>query len=249
VEVLPTKIRYLTDTGIEVPAVTADEVREIDRIATEETGPNLFQMMENAGRSLALFAIELLGRGWKKADILVFAGGGGNGGGGICAARHLANRNVNARLCLSNPDHMSDVAQWQRKIFVSAGGTEVSLAEVSRQQPHMILDALIGYGLRSAPSAQVTQMIEWANDRGSSILALDIPSGLDATTGDSRGATIRPRWTMTLALPKTGLLPGKTGDLYLADVGIPKVTYQRMRLHYETPFESRFYIPLKQQLR
>jgi hypothetical protein len=74
---------------MEVPAVTAAEMREIDRIAAGETGPNLFQMMENAGRNLALQAIEVLGPDWRERHILVLAGGGGNGGGGICAARHL----------------------------------------------------------------------------------------------------------------------------------------------------------------
>ena len=65
--------KFLTDADIEVPAVTADQMREVDRIAMEETGPNVFQMMENAGRDLALLAIEVLGRGWEKAKIITLA--------------------------------------------------------------------------------------------------------------------------------------------------------------------------------
>lgn len=57
-------------------------MREVDRVAMEETGPNLFQMMENAGRDLALLAIEVLGPGWNKTRVVVLAGVGGNGGGG-----------------------------------------------------------------------------------------------------------------------------------------------------------------------
>ena len=60
------RVRYLTAGGLEVPPVTAAGMREIDRIAVEETGPNLFQMMENAGRNLALQAIEVLGPGWRE---------------------------------------------------------------------------------------------------------------------------------------------------------------------------------------
>src|SRR5215469_15771025 len=86
-------VRFITEDGIEVPAVDTDQMREVDRIAVEETGPNLYQMMENAGRNLASLAIEVMGKEWQKAKILVLAGTGGNGGGGICAARHLANRN------------------------------------------------------------------------------------------------------------------------------------------------------------
>ena len=72
-------IRFFTETGIEVPAVTADQMREIDRIAMEETAPNLYQMMENAGRNLAELTMELLGNRWNQAKILVLTGTGGNG--------------------------------------------------------------------------------------------------------------------------------------------------------------------------
>ena len=80
--------RFVTEHGVDVPAVDSDQMREVDRIAVEETGPNLYQMMENAGRNLASLAIEVLGKAWSEARILVLAGSGGNGGGGICAARH-----------------------------------------------------------------------------------------------------------------------------------------------------------------
>jgi NAD(P)H-hydrate epimerase len=243
------KFRFFTQSGTEIPSVSAAEMREIDRLAVEETGPNMFQMMENAGRNLALLAIELLGQKWQSAAFLVMAGGGGNGGGGICAARHLANRDLTVRLCLSEPGHMSEVAQWQRKVFQFAGGSEIAPAELVGQQPQIILDALIGYGLKSCPTRQAAEMIEWANKSGVPILALDIPSGLDATTGDSPGSVIRPQWTMTLALPKTGLLPGITGALYLADIGIPKETYKRLKLDYQAPFGNRYWIRLEQHLR
>ncbi len=87
-------VYFYSHEGIAVPAVTTEQMIEIDRIAMEETGPNLWQMMENAGRNLALFTIECLGVNWRKAKIAILAGTGGNGGGGICAARHLANRNM-----------------------------------------------------------------------------------------------------------------------------------------------------------
>ena len=94
-------VRYCTAAGREVPAVTADQMREIDRIAIEDTGPNLFQMMENAGRNLALHALDVLGTDWRDRHTLVLAGAGGNGGGGICAARRLANHGANVTLVLA----------------------------------------------------------------------------------------------------------------------------------------------------
>ena len=237
--------RFITATGAEVPAVTADEMREIDRVATEETGPNIFQMMENAGRSLALLAIELLGKKWQKANVAVIAGSGGNGGGGICAARHLANRDVKVQLCLARKDHLTEVSAWQRRVFHSSGGRDVEPSQLLTLRPDLILDALFGYGLKSAPNAGATELINWANSSGARVLSLDIPSGLNATIGETPGTSIAPKWTMTLALPKTGLVPEKAGELYLADVGIPAATYRRLNIKYENPFGARFCVRIR----
>ncbi len=242
---IETTKRFFTAAGVEVPAVTAEQMREVDRIAMEETGPNLFQMMENAGRNLALLAIEVLGRGWAKARVLVLAGGGGNGGGGICAARHLANRNVNVRLCLADPNHLGEVASLQRKIFGFASGKEIDAASLNDEEPaDLILDALIGYGLKSAPQGAAAELIHWANQANAPILSLDLPSGVNATTGETPGEFIKARWVLTLALPKTGLLPENTGELFLADIGIPEGTYRRLGLSYTSPFGDSFRVPL-----
>lgn len=237
-------LRFFTDAGIEVPAVTAEQMREVDRIASEETGPNLFQMMENAGRNLALLAIAVLGDKWTSARIVMLAGSGGNGGGGICAARHLANRGVDVRLCVAEPDDLKEVPAFQRKIFRSTSGREVAAAALSAEPVDLILDALIGYGLRAAPRSPVVELIQWANGTGTPILALDVPSGVDATTGHRPGDCIQPHWTMTLALPKTGLLPQRTGQLFLADIGLPAQTYHRLGLSYVNPFAKGFWVPL-----
>jgi NAD(P)H-hydrate epimerase len=234
---------FISETGIEVPAVTASEMREVDSIAMEETGPNLFQMMENAGRNLAMLAIELLGSDWGRASIVVLAGRGGNGGGGICAARHLANRGVNVKLCLAEPGRLADVAAFQRKIFHATSGEEINAVNLP-ERADLILDALIGYGLKSAPSGLIASLIHWANRTGAPILSLDVPSGLNATTGDTPGEWIRARWTLTLALPKTGLLPEKTGELFLADIGIPEGAYRKLGLNYIAPFSKRSWVRL-----
>lgn len=239
----PLAKRFLTNAGIEVPAVTA-RMRELDRIATEETGPNLFQTMENAGRDLALLAIELLGDRWRERRVVVLAGTGDNGGGGICGARHLANRGVDVRLCLAEPDRLTQVTVFQRKVFGHTSGREVGQSALDDEPIDLIVDALLGYSLDSDPREPEAGLIRWANTSGAPILALDIPSGVDATTGEIPGDFVRPKWTMTLALPKTGLVPEKTGDLFLADIGIPEGVYRRMALPYTPPFEERCWIRL-----
>ena len=237
-------MRYFTDTAIQVPVITADQMREVDRVAVEETGPNLFQMMENAGRNLALQVIETSGAHWARARIIVLAGGGGSGGGGICAARHLVNRGLDVKLCLAEADRLGPVPAFQRKIFGAAAGPEIGIADLQHETPDLIVDALIGYGLQAAPAGLTADLIRWANGSGAPILALDVPSGVDSTTGLTPGAFIRARWTMTLALPKSGLLPEKTGDLVLADIGIPRATFERIGVPYTSPFGNRFRVPL-----
>ncbi len=108
----------------------------------------------------------------------------------------------------------------------------------------LILDALIGYGLNSAPLGAVAELIQWANQAQAPTLSLDIPSGVNSTTGGTQGKFIKPLWTMTLALPKTGLLSEKTGELFLADIGITEGTYRWMGLAYIPPFGNRFWVPL-----
>ena len=238
------RIEFVTETGVLVPAVSSTEMLEIDRIAVEDTGPNLFQMMENAGRNLASLAVECLEGKWKRARVLVLAGPGGNGGGGICAARHLANRGANVAVCLSAPEKLGQVPAFQRQVYRATAGREIAADQLSSERPDLILDAIFGYSLAGPPRGAALEMILWANRTGAPILALDIPSGVDATTGETPGEFVRARWTMTLALPKTGLVPDRTGKVELADIGIPEGVYRRIGLAYCNPFDHRYRVPL-----
>jgi NAD(P)H-hydrate epimerase len=239
-----TSMSFWTPSGLEVPAVTTDQMREIDRIAMEETGPNLFQMMENAGRNLAEMTLECLSADWRQARIVVLAGTGGNGGGGIVAARHLANHGASVELGLAAPDKLGEIPAWQYKVFRSTGAEEVLPQDLDKEPLAFVLDALIGYSLESAPRGVFADLIAWANGTGAPILSLDVPSGMDSTTGETLGDFIEATWTMTLALPKTGLASGKAGQITLADIGIPEETYRRAGLAYVPPFGNRFRVLL-----
>lgn len=212
-----------------VPAVTADQMREVDRIMVEELHIELVQMMENAGRSLAELAIRLFGP--QRATVL--AGPGGNGGGGLVAARHLANRGVSVRVALSRPAaEMDRVPAHQLRILERMGvpiAGEPAPAEV-------ILDALIGYSLHGDPTGHAGELIEWANGQPVPVLALDTPSGLDATTGEPGSPCVLATATLTLALPKTGVMkaPQVVGRLFLADISVPPSVYARMGI--DAPF-------------
>lgn len=236
---------FVTDNGIIVPAITTDQMREVDRIAIEESGPNLFQMMENAGRNLAMTAMEMMGAQWKQASYVILAGSGGNGGGGICAARHLANRGLTVSLVITNLERLGEAPQFQRHIYHSAGGKELSLSDLQGKTMDLIIDAIIGYSLQAAPRGAAQQLIQWANSTKLPVLSLDVPSGVDSTTGETAGDSVRATRTMTLALPKTGLLPNCTGQLFLADIGIPPGVYQKLGLDYIHPFGNLFRVRIQ----
>lgn len=227
-----TATSFITEAGVEVPAITTHQMREVDRVAMEELGPNLYQMMENAGRNLALTVLHQLGGARTSAPILVLAGTGGNGGGGICAARHLANRGMDVTLVISNPHRLGAVTGEQLNTFRATNGVLATEGELGGLSPEIVIDAIIGYSLGGPPRGAAEQMIEWAGSQASPVVALDVPSGIDATSGETPGAFVQAATTVTLALPKTGLDSPAAGDVYLADIGIPVEVFRRVGLEY-----------------
>ncbi len=100
--------------------------------------------------------------------------------------------------------------------------------------PDLVIDGVFGYSLRGAPHGGAEALIRWSGSAGAPILALDVPSGVDATSGDVHESTVRATATLTLALPKTGLVssPARAhvGELYLADIGVPRQLYSEIDL-------------------
>jgi NAD(P)H-hydrate epimerase len=238
-----------------VPAVTADEMREVDRIAVEEVGLGILQMMENAGRNLAGNAMEMLEG--QRGVVAVLAGSGGNGGGGLCCARHLHNRGFPVRVLLSKaPEDLRGAAANQLRILRAAGVEPIGPRQPvgGRVDPNtravirrsrLVVDALVGYSLRGAPRGRVAQLIDQCNQEGARVLSLDLPSGLDATTGETPGAVVKAERTLTLALPKTGLRD-VGGELYLADIGIPPAVYEPLGFSFEWPWQGRYWVALEE---
>lgn len=152
---------FLTDGGASVPSVTVDQMREIDRVAIKGQTPNLYQMMENAGRSLTGLVTTRLGRGWTDTPISVLVGPGGNGGGGTAAARHLANRGADVTLIISRQPQLDSIFQQQFDIYMETGGR---VSESLPEEPGLIVDALLGYGLNDAPHGAIGDMITAVNE-------------------------------------------------------------------------------------
>ena len=229
---------FHTDDGIDVPAVTVAEMREIDRVAVEDRGPTLLQMMEHAGMALAMQALQLLGDDWRSRRVLVLAGSGGNGGGGICAARHLANRGVDVLAVTSARPSQADGALGQQLMALAETPARVlSFAEAfDVADSDLVLDAIVGYSLKDAPRGPTMGLIRAAEAAPSPVISLDVPSGVAPDSGETPGVAVHASVTLTLALPKAGLREEHAGELWLADLGIPRGVYARAGLVFEPPF-------------
>lgn len=208
-------IRDMTELAPAVPSVSSDEMREIDRVMMEDLGIGLEQMMENAGRSLAELAI----RRFSPDSVTVLAGKGGNGGGGLACARHLANRGVEVSVCLVTED-MAGVPGRQLLTIRAMG---IPILE-SPTVEGLVIDALVGYSLAGPPQGRVADLIR--SVEGRAVLALDVPSGVDPDSGEAYRPAIAAAATLTLALPKSGMVGSpNVGDLYLADISVPASVY------------------------
>ena len=212
-------------------------MRKVDRLTVDVYGISLLQMMENAGRAFAELTRIHLGDLLKRR-VVVLAGPGGNGGGGMVAARRLAMWGADVSVVLAHPEGALAEAPAHQLASLRALGVPLhSPSEIASQlhQADLILDALFGYSLEGSPRQPEAEMIRVANSHGLPILALDIPSGLDPDRGVPNEPTIRATRTLTLALPKAGLLRPEAatsvGELWLADISVPPSVYARLGIH------------------
>ncbi len=215
----------------EIPALTTDQMREVDRIMMEDLRIDLPRMMENAGSNLAWLSRER----FSPDSVTVLTGPGGNGGGGMVAARHLINRGVDVTVVLATSD-LGEVPGAQAAMLREMGAR----FEVHPIDGDLVIDALIGYSLSGDPRSRAGELIEWANHQLSPVLSLDVPSGLDSATGLIGDPCVRATATMTLALPKVGLefAPTVVGELYLADISVPGFVYKVFEIELKDPFSE-----------
>lgn len=231
---------FRTERGQRVPQVTATEMARVDEVAVEETGPTLLQMMENAGRNLARTTMAAR-PGLRRVTVL--AGPGSNGGGGLCAARHLTNHGVEVSVVLDrDPEDLTGGTGTQWDTLAATGIEPAVDAADAVARADIVVDALLGYGLDGPPHGRIAELIDRSTE-ADYLVSLDVPSGVDATTGERPGGSVEPDRVLTLALPKTGLTTAD-GPAYLGDIGIPAVVYDRAGIDYESPFEGEYVVPL-----
>jgi len=223
------KIRYLGSSLIDY-VVTAEEMRSLDRRATDECGIPSLLLMENAGRAVYQAALDILGTA-EVEFVVIVAGPGNNGGDGFVAARHLHNAGAVVRvLCYGSRDTATGDALTNIEIAEKMGlhiEYPADAAQVYKLGKHadLVIDALLGTGLKGDVREAQADVIDAINECDGPVLAVDIPSGVQADTGVIGGCAVNADATVTFAFPKVGLLTGAgvsyVGDLTVADISIP----------------------------
>lgn len=181
--------------------------------------------MENAGRGIALAAHDFLRRNQLPPLVWLLCGTGNNAGDAFVAGRHLLEMgNQVVAVQPETLDQCSPLCQHNGRLFTERKGRLVHQIE-SFGASGLILDGLFGTGFKGLVGEPYASLIEQANRSGLPILAIDIPSGLDGTTGEAKGSVIHATKTLFLGRPKTGFFLGNgwnvTGKLREVDFGLP----------------------------
>jgi len=212
--------------------VTAAEMRELDRRAIEEIGIPSLVLMENAGRT----TYQILRREFPapQGEVAVVAGRGNNGGDGCVVARYLAQAGIPVAVFLvGNRDQVRGDARVNLDILGRIGVEVIEIITEADLNPAvhrlaragLIVDALLGTGLNSPVQGLLAGLIDRINHLRAPVLAVDIPTGLSADTGEILGAALKAEVTVTYGWPKLGqvLPPGRdyVGRLFRVDISIP----------------------------
>ena len=221
---------------------TASEMREIDSIAIHEYGIPGAVLMENAGVAV-IRRLESIWETLTERKFCILAGKGNNGGDGYVITRHLANQGAKVKVfLLGEKASISGDARINLDIIDKMG---IDIIEINSERDwdnvkvaatfaDCLVDALLGTGFRGEVSGDMAHMIDIINAAGKLVVAIDIPSGVDADTGRICGKAVQASHTVSFGLPKPGLFlyPGAeyAGELTVADIGIPTAVVDRQNI-------------------
>ncbi|MFH1045605.1 MAG: NAD(P)H-hydrate epimerase [Candidatus Omnitrophota bacterium] len=214
-------------------SVTASQMKKIDAMAIKRYGIPALILMENAGRSAAEEAWKMLPRKGIRS-VAVFCGYGNNGGDGFVCARHLINKGVPVQVYLVGKKKESSaearvnyqILGKMRQKFTLVNSIKVlGKLEKEIKKYQLIIDAIFGIGLKGELDSFYQELFRMLNASKLPVLALDIPSGLDADTGRPLGNAVRAARTLTFGLLKKGLTSKAahkfTGKIRVGDISLP----------------------------
>lgn len=212
--------------------LTSEDMAAIDENAAN-LGITRHVLMENAGAGTARITKENHKVDGKR--IVIIAGTGNNGGDGCVAARHLLNQGASACvILLGQPDdirtheaknnwNILSALDIDIKVVTAKNLSNLELLENEIKSSDIIIDAILGTGIRGSIREPVASAIQLMNESGKPVIAIDTPTGLDPSTGEVKGTAIKAELTVTFHRMKKGLTDRKeyTGKVYVCDIGIP----------------------------
>jgi hydroxyethylthiazole kinase-like uncharacterized protein yjeF len=193
-----------------LPSLTSAQVKQVDALCEERFGIPVDWLMEAAGWQVA----RLVDR-----PAVVVCGVGNNAGDGFAAARHLHRWGRLAGVCCVDATRLRGPAAVEVSALQRLG-VDIAPA-LSFEGADVVVDAIFGTGLNRAPQDRFAEWIESINASGRRVVAVDVPSGLDADTGEAYAPSVRADLTVTLGLPK----PGLRGEVVAVDIGVPLEAY------------------------
>ena len=206
--------------------ISVVQAQAFDRFAQEKLGIPSLILMENAGRSVAEEALKMLG---KKEKAAVICGVGNNGGDGLVAARHLLNAGKKVSVYLIGEISKLKLDPKTNLNILKKMGQEIYFWKPRRYcrripKTDLIIDAIFGIGLNSEIREPYASIIRFINAARRPVLAVDVPSGLNADTGEVLGVAVKAKRTVTFVAPKKGFSrrygPKCCGKVIVRDIGI-----------------------------
>jgi NAD(P)H-hydrate epimerase len=205
----------------QVPSLPTEAMRAIDVAAGTAYAIDTTQLMEIAGFQIARAAVAMLD-GVQGKRVVVAAGGGNNGGDALAAARFLFQRGADVQVWMRANQRLSPLTARHRQTIERLGIAVQDSSQTPLPAGDLVLDGLLGTGIQLPLRTDVAGMIRAINQAGIPVLAVDLPSGLDADSGAGVETCIQAGWTVTLGLPKPALSASPaTGRLFVADIGLP----------------------------
>ena len=215
--------------------ITPEKMREIDRQTQEEFDIPVTILMENAGRAVFQNAMEMLCQE-EEGKVTVVCGRSNNGGDAFVAARHLMNNGIDVSIFLvaevkelkgeakANYHRAEKVARTMGKVIKVLNEENLTSFKDKLEGTSLIVDGMFGTGLAGEVGDPEKSIIQLINDSQKPVLAVDVPSGLDAANGNVLGVCIKATKTVTFARPKTGFIGNEkyTGETITADISIPR---------------------------
>jgi NAD(P)H-hydrate epimerase len=200
------------------PQLTSRQVKEVDALAQERFGISVEWLMEAAGWQVARAC---------PAQSAVVCGIGNNAGDGLAAARHLHRWGKLTTICCVDAGRLRGAAARELEALQRIG-VHVS-AELRLDGAAAVVDAIFGTGLSRRPEGRFAEWIDALNSSRLRVIAVDVPSGLDADSGVAYAPCVQAHTTIALGLPKPGLLTGDgprlAGEVWVADIGVPFEAY------------------------